>query len=180
MTINKMKILNKFFYNLTQFLGMAYRNKTYVCFDATNDILYYNLMKAWKANDNIDFDFYNAHDYNDVNDTDSEATIKRKLKQRLNNTKLFLVLVGEKTKNHYKYVRWEIEIALNMELPIIVVNLNKIDGIDNNLCPAILKNELAIHVPYNQKDIMLCVDNWGDKHYEFLEDGETGAKILER
>ena len=26
---------------------MAYRNKTYICFDGDNDMLYYNLMKAW-------------------------------------------------------------------------------------------------------------------------------------
>ena len=32
---------------------MAYKNKTYVCFDADNDIKYYNLMKAWKENETI-------------------------------------------------------------------------------------------------------------------------------
>ena len=32
---------------------MAYRNKTYVCFDADSDIRYYNLMKAWKENDRM-------------------------------------------------------------------------------------------------------------------------------
>ena len=37
---------------------MAYRNKTYVCFDGDTDMRYYNLMKAWKQNDNTDFNFY--------------------------------------------------------------------------------------------------------------------------
>ena len=41
---------------------MAYTNKTYVAFDADNDIHYYQLMKAWKQNDNTNFNFYDAHD----------------------------------------------------------------------------------------------------------------------
>ena len=36
---------------------MAYRNKTYVAF-ASEDILLYRLMEAWRDNDNIDFDFF--------------------------------------------------------------------------------------------------------------------------
>ena len=41
---------------------MSYRNKTYVIFDG-NDIRYYRLMQAWKENDNIDFDFNDAHKF---------------------------------------------------------------------------------------------------------------------
>ena len=44
--------------------------------------------------------------------------------KRLKNTKIFVLLVGEKTKYLYKYVKWEIEQALSLNLPIIVVNLN--------------------------------------------------------
>ena len=39
---------------------MAYRNKTYVCFDGDNDIRYYRLMQAWKQNDNTNFDMFIA------------------------------------------------------------------------------------------------------------------------
>ena len=60
---------------------MAYRNKTYVCFDADNDILYYNLMKAWKENENIAFNFHNAHEINNLRDGSSEETIKRKYRK---------------------------------------------------------------------------------------------------
>ena len=67
---------------------MPYRNKTYVCFDADNDIHYYRLMLAWKQNDNTNFQFYNAHDLNRLLPTSSEGTIKRKLRERLRNTKV--------------------------------------------------------------------------------------------
>ena len=48
---------------------MAYRNKTYVAFDGDKDMRYYNLMKAWKQNDNTNFNFYNAHDLNTARDS---------------------------------------------------------------------------------------------------------------
>ena len=55
---------------------MAYTNKTYVVFDADNDIHYYRLMRAWKQNDNTSFNFYDAHDLNNVR-VYSEESIKR-------------------------------------------------------------------------------------------------------
>ena len=102
---------------------MPYRNKTYIAFDGDNDMWAYSYMKGWKQNDNIDFNFYDAHDLNNARDTSTEDTIKRKLRERMNNAKLFILLVGEHTKNLYKFVRWEIETAIAMDLPIIVVNL---------------------------------------------------------
>ena len=41
---------------------MAYRNKTYVCFDADNDFEFYQKMLDWNSDDDIDFNFYDAHD----------------------------------------------------------------------------------------------------------------------
>lgn len=41
---------------------MAYQNKTYVAFDGDRDIHYYRLMKAWRQNNNIYFNFMDAHD----------------------------------------------------------------------------------------------------------------------
>lgn len=58
---------------------MAYRNKTYVCFDGDTDMRYYNLMKAWKQNDNTEFNFYDAHDLNSARDTSLEQSIKNQL-----------------------------------------------------------------------------------------------------
>ena len=86
---------------------MAYRNKTYIAFDADTDIKQYYLMTAWKANDKIDFNFHNAHELNNLRSNTSEKQIKLKLKERLKNTKLMIVLLGESTKNLYKYVRLE-------------------------------------------------------------------------
>lgn len=102
---------------------MAYRNKTYVAFDGDNDIHYYRTMKMWKQNDKSDFNFFDAHDLNNARDTSSEDTIKRRLRERLSNSKVFVLLVGDGTRYLYKFVRWEIEQAVKLNLPIIVVNL---------------------------------------------------------
>lgn len=54
---------------------MAYKNKVYVSMDADNDLRYYYLMKAWKQSDHTSFNFYDAHDINNIYDK-SEASIK--------------------------------------------------------------------------------------------------------
>ena len=138
---------------------MAYRNKTYISFDADSDILYYRLMKAWKQNDNTSFDFYDAHDVNNNYDK-SEESIKAALQERFRHSKCFVLLVGEHTKYLYRYVRWEIEQAIKRELPIIVVNINGMRCMDEDLCPAIVKDELAVHISFNARILQHALENW--------------------
>ena len=156
---------------------MAYKNKIYVCFDADKDIRYYNLMKAWEKNKNIAFNFHNAHDINNLEDKSSEEQIKRKLRKRLENTKVLVVLIGNSTKNLYKYVRWEIEFAIEEDIPIIAVNLNKKNRKDS-LCPPILKNELAIFVPFCQKKINCALNDWPLKHIEHRKNNNSISSYL--
>lgn len=153
---------------------MSYRNKTYVCLDYDEDSYYYNMMKAWKENDNIEFDFYNAHELNRLMEWSSEETIKNKLRERMNNTVNFIVLVGENTKYKYRFVRWEIEEAIKRDLPIIVVNLNNKIKLDKDKCPPILQNELAIHISKGQKIIKYSLDNWPEYHKKHREIGNSG------
>lgn len=157
---------------------MAYRNKTYICFDADNDMDYYNMMKAWKAKNGDDFNFHNAHDIIPMRlsklDDNDENYIKGKLRERFKNSKALVVLVGEKTKYLYKYVRWEIEVAIKLDLPIIVVNINKKGAIDKELCPPILRDELAIHIPYKKDAIRTAMADWEESHKKYRKDGKTG------
>jgi hypothetical protein len=139
---------------------MSYRNKTYVIFDGDNDMTPYAYMKGWKQNDNIDFDFHDAHAINEIRNGSNEETVKRKLRERLANTKQAIVLIGENTKNLYRYVRWEIECCIEMGIPIVAVNLNGLKRMDDNLCPAILKNACAVHIPFKMKIIKHALDNF--------------------
>jgi hypothetical protein len=153
---------------------MPYRNKTYVCFDADNDIHYYRLMLAWKQSDNTNFNFYNAHDLNRLLPTSSEETIKRKLRERLLNTKVLVVLVGAQTRYLYRFVRWEMEQALKIDLPIIAVNLNGRRSMDSERCPPIIRDELAIHVSFNAAIIQYALEHWESRHHELRRANKTG------
>ncbi len=153
---------------------MTYINKTYVAFDADNDIHYYRLMQAWKKNDNTSFNFFDAHDLNNLMSWSSEETIKAKLSDRLNNIKVFVLLVGSNTKFLYKFVRWEIEQAIKKQKPIIVVNLNGKRSMDSNLCPPIVKDELAVHVSFNQKIVENALNNWASSDINYRQNNKSG------
>lgn len=152
---------------------MAYRNKTYVCFDGDEDMSYYRLMTAWKANDNHDFNFHNAHDVNTARDSSAEESIKRQLRERFANSKLLLVLIGEKTRYLTKFVKWEMEVALRLNLPIVGVNLDKAKQ-QTERCPPTIKSELAIYVPFGQKIIQYAMNHWPDSDARHRRAGESG------
>ena len=161
---------------------MGYRNKTYVIFDADNDMGSYNLMKGWKHNKNIDFDFHDAHDLNNITDLSSEDNTKRKLRERFSSAKQAIVLVGDSTKDLYRFVRWEIEICHKLELPIVAVNLNKLRKYDPDRCPPILRNTDAVHVSYNARIIKHAMDGFCSNYAKYKGQGENWsykAKLYE-
>lgn len=153
---------------------MAYRNKTYVCFDADNDIRYYRLMQAWKQNDHTDFNFLDAHDLTNIMPWSTEESIKASLAERLRNTKVFVVLVGEKTRYLYKFVRWEIEQALKRDLPVIAVNLNALRYRDDDRCPPLLRDELAVHISFNAAILQHALETWEGEHKRLRGAQTTG------
>lgn len=153
---------------------MPYRNKTFVSFDGDNDMHYYRLMTAWHQNDNTSFNFYDAHELTQARDTSMEATIKASLQIRMRESKVFVLLVGEKTQYLYRFVKWEIEQALSRKLPIIAVNLNGTRYLDENRCPPVLKPELAVHISFNVRMMQHALENWPDYAYRQHLLGKTG------
>lgn len=152
---------------------MAYRNRTYVCFDGDNDIRYYRLMTAWCENEKFSFDFHNAHDLNTARDTSQEESIKRQLRERFANSKLLVVLIGEHTKNLTRFVKWEMEVALRLGLPIIGVNLNGARAQDAR-CPPAIRNALAVYVPFGPKIVEHAMKHWPSSHEGYAKAAKTG------
>ena len=153
---------------------MAYRDKVYVSMDADNDLRYYYLMKAWKQNDYTEFDFRDAHDLNNILDK-SEGSIKAGLQERFRHTKVFVLLVGAHTRYLYKYVRWEIEEAINRDLPCIIVNLNGKRSMDSELCPPIIQNRLAIHISFNSRIMQYALEHWPESNARKEKENLSGA-----
>ena len=60
---------------------------------------------------------------------------------------------------------------------MIVVNLNGKRSMDNDLCPAIIKDKLAVHVSYNQKIIEHAINNWINSDNKYRKDNKSEAYI---
>jgi len=149
---------------------MGYRNKTYVIFDGDNDMWDYAYMKGWKENEHVDFDFHDAHDLNVITDRASEATVKRKLRERFAGRKHAVVLIGENTKNLFRFVRWEIDVAQDLDLPIIAVNLDGGRRYDSIRCPPILRDLYVVHVAFKAKIFKYALDNFPDEYRHRAQD----------
>ena len=153
---------------------MPYRNRVFVSFDGDNDMHYYRLMRAWKQNDNSLFDFIDAHDLNTALDTSSEVTIKRRLSERLSNSKIVVALIGSHTRYLYKYVRWELEQAINRDIPIIGVNLNGWRNFDVDRCPPVIRDSLVIYVSYNPSILQYALENWPSQYQKYRAENKAG------
>ncbi len=153
---------------------MPYRNKVFISFDGDNDMHYYRLMRAWKQNDNSSFNFFDAHDINTALDSSMEVTIKRRLSERLDNSKAFVSLIGERTRYLYKFVRWELEQAIERDLPIIGINLNGLRMRDNDLCPPVIRDALVIYVGYRPAIVQYALENWPSQYVNLRKQKKSG------
>jgi hypothetical protein len=92
----------------------------------------------------------------------------------MRNSRLFILLVGERTRYLTKFVRWEIEQAISRALPIIVVNLNGLRSMDDARCPTLAKDTLAIHISFNAAIMQHALDNWPNSHETLRREGKSG------
>lgn len=142
--------------------------RTFIGFSST-DIHYYRLMQAWKAHEHIDFDFTDCQLQDEIN-SENEAYIKNKCRERINMAGTFAVLIGQDTKSKHKYVRWEMEVAVEKNCRIIGINLDGDRRVDANTCPPIIRDIGAMFVPFSPKIVAYALKNYvknpnDDYHY---------------
>lgn len=125
--------------------------RVYVAFDADKDFWAYKFMRGWAAADWVDFGFDDVHKERPIPDGMGEVATKRRLEKRMFGSDAVVLLVGESTRYLYRYVRWELELALDLQLPIIAANLNKLRVIDPALCPPIIRDEYVVHIAYKAR-----------------------------
>lgn len=155
---------------------MSYRNKTYVAF-ASEDIKCYRLMEAWRDNDHIDFDFHDAHDLATALDTSQPETIRRRLRERLNNTKQ-VVLLGSaacrtKAGRASSFIHYEVETVIKLDLPVVVANLDGDRTVDRNFIPQAFLNQAyyTVSVSFQPTIIRYALDNYTE---EYAGSNKTG------
>lgn len=136
-------------------------SRVFVGFSST-DIDYFNLMKAWKKNENIDFDFIDLQINKEIK-SDDEKYIKGILRKKITSSGTFIQIIGNDTKSKHKYVKWEAEVALEKNCRVIGVNINKLMKMDNSLTPVVLKDTGSVFVAFNAKIVKYALDNFSQK-----------------
>ncbi len=146
---------------------MSYRNKTYVAF-ASENISYYRMMEAWRDNDNIDFDFYDAHDLYISRDTSKPETIKKNLQERMKNAKQVVLLGSADAKRKggdgVSFLAHEIDLIIEFDLPTVVSNIKntKDRKVDRALIPDPLLDAKyhTMSVTFQPSIIMYALDHY--------------------
>ena len=162
----------------------------YIAADWDNDKEVVDKLREWNNSDKYSLDFSDAHDLTQSRDTSLYCSIKSSLSKRLRASKIFILIVGEHTKNltkgkcsyceHYNkynekcshnnnldmdsYIEYECNWAVYYGLKIIVIyNSNTVD---RNKCPIRLKHH-GTHIPAFQ-----IIEDSSEKkwNYEYIKD----------
>lgn len=155
---------------------MSYRNKTYVAF-ASEDIKQYYLMTAWRKNENIDFDFYDAHDLFISRDTSKPETIKANLRDRMKNAKQ-IVLLGSSTgrrkgSDGVSFLAHEVKVMMEFNLPVVVANLDGDRTVDRNFIPKPLLDDgyYTMSVSFQPAIIKYALDDYAPEFARSANEG---------
>lgn len=156
---------------------MSYRNKTYVAF-ASEDIRSYWLMKAWRENDNIDFDFFDAHDLYQARDTSKPESINARLRERMKNAKQFVLLGSASAKQKggdgQSFLAYEVKTMVSLDLPVVVANLDRDRAVDYGFIPSPLLDAdyYTMSVSFQPSIIKYALDRYA---VEYPSSSNTGA-----
>lgn len=163
---------------------MSYRTKTYIAGDWTEDSDAIEKLNTWNNEKKWSLSFNDAHDLTQARDGSLNCSIKTSLSKRMNISKTFVLIVGNKTKNlrsgscvycnsyksfnnscgrynivDYKsYVDYECEKAVKDDLSIIV--LYNSAKVNRTKCPDAVKN-LGTHVA-------MCYREGNDLYWDYL------------
>lgn len=148
---------------------MTYRTKTYISADWDGDQDAVEQLRKWNNNHYLSLSFTDAHDLTQAHDSSLNCSIKKSLAIRLNASKTFILIVGDKTKtvrsgsceycdsknswtgacahgysiDNRSYIEYECEKAVNDDLKIVVL-YNDVT-VDKEKCPNVVKH-LGTHV----------------------------------
>ncbi len=83
--------------------------KVFISYDHSEDLRYKNLLKAWDANGNFDFEF-DQRSPDEPIDSFNASIVKQSLTRMMMQADYLLVIVGEKSYQS-KWMHWEINRA---------------------------------------------------------------------
>jgi hypothetical protein len=123
--------------------------RAFVSFSST-DIGRYHMMCAWKANEDIDFNFADFQ-LDDAIKLENEYDIKQICRQKIRQADTFILLIGNDTYMKTTFVKWEVEVAIEKGCRLIGVNINNRRFKDYWLCPYFFADKGAVFVPFSSR-----------------------------
>jgi hypothetical protein len=64
------------------------------------------------------------------------------------------------------------EVALNLNLPIIGVNLNGLRKQDAERCPPLIRDELVVHISFQARILQHALETWPGLHSQYKTSGK--------
>lgn len=137
---------------------MTYRTKTYIAGDWTGDKDAVEQLHKWNDSNYWGLSFHDAHDITQSNDSSKNCSIKASLRERLDVSKTFVLIVGSGTKtrragecnycydtskcgssSNKSFIDYECDKAVRDGLNIVV--LYNAASIDKSKCPDVIKDK---------------------------------------
>lgn len=140
------------------------RTKTYIAADWDDDSEVVEKLYEWNQSDFYNLHFLNAHDEKQSRDSSKYCSIKKSLKDRMDISKTFVLIVGPNTNSITKgscaycgryssyfqkcldnysldfrsYIEYECDLAIKANLKIVVIY--NYANVDKSKCPSALRN----------------------------------------
>lgn len=155
-----------------------YRTKTYIALDYDSDVTVYDKLKEWNNNERLGLSFVDVHDYKQSDDGSLPCSIKASLRERMNMSKRFVLIVGDKTTqvkkggcqycksynsylhicarghsvNYTSYIDYECEQAVSAGIDVVVLYQGIV--VNRDKCPKAVRWR-GTHIPTHK------VEYWG-------------------
>ena len=128
--------------------------EVFVSYDHSEDVHYKDLLRAWDANTDFDFEF-DLRSPNVAIDSSDASVIQASLTKKMKESDYILVIIGEKSYSS-KWMKWEIERAKQVDTNLKFAAI-KIKS--SNLKPSGLPTTTAMAYQFKLDDIVAALTN---------------------
>ncbi len=128
--------------------------KVFVSYDHSEDVHYKELLRAWNANTDFDFEF-DLRSPNVAIDSTNASVIQAALTKKIKESEYLLVVIGEKSYSS-KWMKWEINRAQqdDTKLKFAAVKIKA-----GNILPLNLPNYTSTSIGFTLSGIVQALNN---------------------
>ena len=153
------------------------KRKVYISYNREKDSVNYHLLRA-SCDNEITF----ISDNSNIEDTNNQsyfAQILSLISNKLTGIEAFIILVSENTRNLNNRMLFEVNRALEKDVPIIAVNTNGLRYIDEYNCPPAIKDKFVLHIANNPKVLTKAIEVWPNYYKEHKNDAIAGPSYFD-